>query len=263
MKNIVFFGGGNIAQSIIKGLIDSGYCKTNIFYVDRNDKNQKKLKKLGIKKLSSKNKKIDLFVLSVKPKDAIDAFQSILKENTKPKIVSLVAGVKAKRYKAFNKEKVEIMRAMPNTSSRYGLGITALFNSSFNQKDSSKVVKLFEKVGIVITVKQESKIDTFTGMIGSGPAYFFFLLKSYEKKLLPLCNGNKQKVNEIIVNLMKGIGASVEDNKDLDKLISAVASKKGTTEAGLKSFKTNKLNKIFEKGLKAAIKRSEEISNEY
>ena len=45
------------------------------------------------------------------------------------------------------------------------------------------------------------------------------------------------KVNEIIVNLMKGVGASVENDKDLDKLISAVASKKGTTEAGLKSFK--------------------------
>ena len=72
-----------------------------------------------------------------------------------------------------------------------------------------------------------------------------------------------KKVNEIIVNLIKGIGASIENDKDLDKLISAVASKKGTTEAGLKSFKTNKLNKIFEEGLKAAIKRSEEISNEY
>ena len=67
----------------------------------------------------------------------------------------------------------------------------------------------------------------------------------------------------IIVNLIKGIGASIENDKDLDKLISAVASKKGTTEAGLKSFKTNKLNKIFEEGLKAAIKRSEEMSNEY
>ena len=85
----------------------------------------------------------------------------------------------------------------------------------------------------------------------------------YEKKLLELCDGNKQKVNEIIVNLMKGVGASVENDKDLDKLISAVASKKGTTEAGLKSFKENKLNKVFEKGLKAAIKRSGEISNEY
>ena len=262
MKNLAFFGGGNIAQSIIKGLINSGYSAKNIFFVDRNSNNQKALNKLGIKKLSGAKNKIDLHILAVKPKDATAAFQTILKENTKPKIVSLVAGVKTKRYKSLGKN-IEIMRAMPNTSSKYGLGITAVYNSSFKQTDLSRVIKLFEKVGIVIALKEEKKIDTFTGMIGSGPAYFFYLLKSYEKKLLKLCGGNKQKVNEIIVNLMKGVGASVENDKDLDKLISAVASKKGTTEAGLKSFKENKLNKVFEKGLKAAIKRSGEISNEY
>ena len=262
MKNIAFFGGGNIAQSIIKGLINSGYCKKNIFFVDRNSNNQKALKKLGIKKLSGAKHKIDIYILAVKPKDATAAFQTILKKDTKPKIVSLVAGLKTKRYKSFGKN-IEIMRAMPNTSSKYGLGITAIYNSSFKQRDLSRVIKLFEKIGIIITVKKENKLDAFTGMIGSGPAYFFYLLKSYEKKLLELCNGNKKKVNEIIVNLIKGVGASVENDKDLDKLISAVASKRGTTEAGLKSFKENKLNKVFEKGLKAAIKRSGEISNEY
>ena len=111
--------------------------------------------------------------MAVKPKDATSAFQTILKENTKPKIVSLVAGVKTKRYKSLGKN-IEIMRAMPNTSSKYGLGITAVYNSSFKQTDLSRVIKLFEKVGIVITLKEEKKIDTFTGMIGSGPAYFFY-----------------------------------------------------------------------------------------
>ena len=103
MKNLAFFGGGNIAQSIIKGLINSGYSAKNIFFVDRNSNNQKALKKLGIKKLSGAKNKIDLHILAVKPKDATAAFQTILKENTKPKIVSLVAGVKTKRYKSLGK----------------------------------------------------------------------------------------------------------------------------------------------------------------
>ena len=124
-------------------------------------------------------------------------------------------------------------------------------------------VMLFKKIGIVIEVEKESKLDTFTGMIGSGPAYFFYLLKSYEKKLIPLCDGDKDKANYVMVNLIKGIGMSVENNKDLNKLIAAVASKKGTTEAGLKSFKSNNLDKVFEEGISAAIKRSKEISNEF
>ena len=118
-------------------------------------------------------------------------------------------------------------------------------------------------MGTVIEVNNDSKIDTFTGVIGSGPAYFFQTLKSFEKKLMRLCNQDKKIVKEIIGNLMKGVGSSVENDGNLDNLIHAVASKKGTTEAGLKSLKSNNLNQIFEKGLNAAIKRSKEISNEF
>ena len=48
-----------------------------------------------------------------------------------------------------------------------------------------------------------------------------------------------------------------------DALINAVASKKGTTEAGIKSFKNSGLSKSFDKGIAAAIKRSKEISSEF
>ena len=53
MKNILFFGGGNIAQSVIEGLIKSGYKRNNIFFIDRNTKNKNKLKKLKIKEFLS------------------------------------------------------------------------------------------------------------------------------------------------------------------------------------------------------------------
>jgi Pyrroline-5-carboxylate reductase len=62
---IAFYGGGNIAQAFIEGLLKSGYKKNNIFYVDRNPKNQKLLKKLKIKKLDrQKSLKPDLFILA-------------------------------------------------------------------------------------------------------------------------------------------------------------------------------------------------------
>tara|TARA_B100001250_G_scaffold406423_1_gene425456 strand:+ start:7529 stop:8314 length:786 start_codon:yes stop_codon:yes gene_type:complete len=261
MTNIVFYGGGNITQAVVEGLIKSGYKKNKIFYVDRNHKNKLKLKKLQIKTLKNNLPlKVDLFVLAVKPKDAIDAYKEILKEHKNPKIISFVAGIKSKKYLEINQD-IEFLRAMPNTSSRFNLGITALFNSSFKKNNLKKVISLFERVGIIMELEKELKIDTFTGMIGSGPAYFFYLLKSYEKKMMNLCNKDKKKVNDIMVNLMKGVSLSIENN-NLDDLIKAIASKKGTTEAGLRSFMTNKLDKVFEKGLDAAIKRSKEISNE-
>ena len=68
MKRIVFFGAGNITQSIILGLISSGHNKENILFIDRNRKNRNVLKKLGIKECTNSHKdKIDLFFLAVKP----------------------------------------------------------------------------------------------------------------------------------------------------------------------------------------------------
>ena len=262
MKNILFYGGGNIAQSVIEGLIKSGFSKKNIYFIDRNLSNQKKLKKLKIRKFAGDANEIDFFILCVKPKDALNAYEKITSMKNNPKIVSFVAGIKSKRYLKLNKN-VKFLRAMPNTSSRFDLGITALFNYSFQKTDMAYIKGLFKKFGKVIELDHESKMNQFTGLVGSGPAYFFYLLKTYEKELLKMCNGNKDEVASIMKNLLEGVSKSIQVNDNLDELIKMVASKKGTTEAGLKSFSSNNINKIFKDGLKKAIERSKEISNEY
>ena len=263
MKNILFFGGGNIAQSVIEGLIKSGYKRNNIFFIDRNTKNKNKLKKLKIKEFSKdKSDQISFCFLCVKPKDALSSFKEIKQLKKNAKVISFVAGIKSSKYIKIDKNS-KFMRAMPNTSSRYGLGITALFNSTFSEKDKKLINKFFNKVGMVVELNKEIEMDQFTGLVGSGPAYFFQILKSFEKKLMKLCNEDEKIVREIITNLMKGVGSSIENDGELDNLIKAVASKKGTTEAGLKSLKSNNLNQIFDKGLSAAIQRSKDISNEY
>ena len=262
MKNILFYGGGNIAQSVIEGLIKSGFSKKNIYFIDRNLSNQKKLKKLKIRKFAGDANEIDFFILCVKPKDALNAYEKITIMKNNPKIVSFVAGIKSKRYLKLNKN-VKFLRAMPNTSSRFDLGITALFNYSFQKTDMAYIKGLFKKFGKVIELDRESKMNQFTGLVGSGPAYFFYLLKTYEKELIKMCNGNKDEVASIMKNLLEGVSKSIQVNDNLDELIKMVASKKGTTEAGLKSFSSNNINKIFKDGLKKAIERSKEISNEY
>ena len=78
MKKILFFGAGNIAQALIFGLILSGFDKKNILFIDRNTNNKKALKNIGIREYSKKqNNEIDLFILAVKPKDALAAFSEI------------------------------------------------------------------------------------------------------------------------------------------------------------------------------------------
>jgi len=86
--------------------------------------------------------------------------------------------------------------------------------------------------------------------------------KVYEKRLMKICNNDAKMVADAMSNMLEGVALSVASNDNLDNLIAKVASKKGTTEAGLKSFKENKLLSTFDKGITTAIKRSKEISNE-
>ena len=88
-------------------------------------------------------------MLAVKPKDALEAYNEIIELQDKPKIISLVAGIKTQKYLKSNNI-ATLMRAMPNTSSRFCQGITALFNKSFSERDFKFVKKLFSQVGFVI-----------------------------------------------------------------------------------------------------------------
>ena len=263
MKKIVFYGSGNISQALISGLISSGYKKSFIEFIDRNKINSRKTKKLGAPKTNLKaiDSKSIIF-LGVKPKDAMSAYIEICSVIKKPKIVSLVAGIKSNKYLSQYKD-VELIRAMTNTSSQFNKGITAIYNCSANKTAFNQVSSIFKKLGTTIDITKENKIDDFTGLIGSGPAYFFYLLKVYEKRILKLCDGDKSKKDNIICNLLEGVSHSINDNSNLDELIASVASKKGTTEAGLKSFKSSKLSQNFEKGIAAAIKRAKDISVEF
>ena len=263
MKKIVFYGSGNISQALISGLISSGFKKSFIEFIDRNKINSRKTKKLGATKTNLKaiDSKSIIF-LGVKPKDAMSAYIEICSVIKKPIIVSLVAGIKSNKYLSQYKD-VELIRAMTNTSSQFNKGITAIYNCSANKTAFNQVSSIFKKLGTTIDITKENKIDDFTGLIGSGPAYFFYLLKVYEKRILKLCDGDKSKKDNIICYLLEGVSHSINDNSNLDELIASVASKKGTTEAGLKSFKSSKLSQNFEKGIAAAIKRAKDISVEF
>ena len=177
MNKIVFYGSGNISQAIASGLISSGYDKNLIEFIDRNKINSRKTKKLGATKTNLKaiDSKSIIF-LGVKPKDAMSAYIEICSVIKKPKIVSLVAGIKSNKYLSQYKD-VELIRAMTNTSSQFNKGITAIYNCSANKTAFNQVSSIFKKLGTTIDITKESKIDDFTGLIGSGPAYFFYLLK--------------------------------------------------------------------------------------
>ena len=58
---------------------------------------------------------------------------------------------------------------------------------------------------------------------------------------------------------MHGTSKIIEKNKDLDNIISSIASKGGTTQAALTELKNNKINSIISNAIKKAYKKSRNI----
>ena len=163
MNQIIFYGCGNISQTIIKGLILDGCAKKNILYIDRNPLNKKKLSRYGIKsadqsKLSTTK---NLIILAVKPKDALAACKEISTVISAPQLISLVAGIKIKSLKKSFSSKASIVRAMPTTASRYKKGITAIYGERNSEKLILNTKKLFSRVGISILLKEEEEMNNF------------------------------------------------------------------------------------------------------
>jgi len=258
--NVCFVGCGNIAQAMINGLIRSGVSSSNINCIERNKRKVELLKEKNLKVIELDNlatENFDLVILSVKPKDALAAEKNIFQVAPNSKILTVVAGIELNKYSNPN----SVIRSMPNTSSAFGKGITALYANDHSSKEFNLANDLFKKIGHVFILKNEEEMHVFTSIIGSGQAFLFEVLRIYLDELKKIASDNAD-VKEIFKDFVSSLGDSFSNEPDFETLINKIKSPGGTTQAGLESLEKNFLRSIFRQAFTAAKDRSIEISNE-
>ena len=258
---ICFLGCGNIAQAIIDGLIKSGMQPSNIACIERNEQRVKSLKSQNLQIIELENLAsidFDLIVLAVKPKDALSAEQSILKQAPTAIILSVVAGIGIEKYS----QPKSIIRVMPNTACAFRKGVTAIYALDQSSVAFSSANSLFRKVGHVLTLQNEDEMHRFTSIIGSGQAFLFQVLNTYLKELEKISSTDQVAAKSMFQDFVSSLGDSFSQNPSFESLINKIKSPGGTTQAGLESLEKNNLDKILQDAFKAAENRSIEISNE-
>ena len=95
-----------------------------------------------------------------------------------------------------------------------------------------------------------------TAISGSGPGFVFNLIDAFEKAAINL--GFKKNIAKtLVLETFKGSINLLDINKmSADKLVNTVATKGGTTEAGLKIMNINKIHKIFKDLARASYKKA-------
>lgn len=175
-------------------------------------------------------------------------------------VISILAGATSASIKSSMADKVDVIRVMPNTPALVGRGMSALCTSTDAPADDRAFARaLFEAVGTVIDI-DESQMDAFTALGGSGPAYVFLLAQamaaageraglSAEHALLT--------ARETIAGAGLLLAASTESP---EQLRACVTSKGGTTAAALDVMFDADLPEIIERAVLAARDRGKELA---
>ena len=272
MKNIKetigFIGAGNMATALISGLINSDQSASKIIASSPEQEHLAKLSKdFGIKTTNNNLEIVDnadIVILAVKP-NILQAVIDEIKDVATDKdilVISIAAGVKIEKIESQLGSPMRVIRAMPNTPASIMEGVTAICaNSNAQSNDIENAKLLFECVGKIAHIN-EKDIDIFTALIGSGPAYVFYLIESLLDSSKNLHLSEKEK-KSLLASMISGAANLVLNSDESPNVLrKKVTSPGGVTQTAIEEFETEGLKEILSKSMIAAEKKSIELGED-
>jgi pyrroline-5-carboxylate reductase len=201
----------------------------------------------------------DIVILAVKPQVAMPVLHEIA-ESIAPKsvLLSIATGLRLASLAAPLPVHQPIVRSMPNLPIAVGKSTTPLIaNEYVTAEQKTKIQALFEQAGITNWVNQESEMDLYTAVVGSGPAYVFYFFEALISAGVKL--GLEQNIVKDFVLQMATGALTLANTSDLtlSELRKKITSPGGTTAAALNIFQHHDFNAIILEAIEAAVKRAQ------
>ncbi|MFF7395325.1 pyrroline-5-carboxylate reductase [Achromobacter sp. NPDC008082] len=264
-EKIVFVGGGNMASAIIDGLLEQGRELADFLVIEPYAPTRDALLARGLTCRESVGADIGdaaLCVLATKPQVLQEACGQIHQHlPATATVVSIAAGVELASLSAWLGGHARIVRAMPNTPAKVGLGMTGLFATpACSAAEREQVDALFAAVGERIWTQSEAMIDAVTAVTGSGPGYVFHFMAALEKGALEL-GFTKDDARRLAVSAFRGAaGLAASEDVPLTELQERVTSKGGTTYAALSHMRDAGVADAITQAVHKAEQRARELS---
>jgi pyrroline-5-carboxylate reductase len=268
-STLAFIGGGNMAGSLIGGLVTDGWDPGRIRVADPDAGRTKQLAERFSVITSLDNTEViegaDAVILAVKPQQLHGVASQIAPaiHRQQPVVISIAAGIRETSLRDWLGEGTAIVRCMPNTPAMVQSGATALYaNTRVSEPQRSLAESVLRAVGLALWVDDEDQMDAVTALSGSGPAYFFLFMEALQEAgtRLGLESGTAR-----LLALQTAFGAAkmaLESREDAATLRRQVTSPGGTTERAIEVFRQEGLEDIVLKALQAAAGRSRELALE-
>lgn len=264
---ITFVGGGNMARSLIGGLVRAGKHGADIAVAEPNaDQRAALASDFGVTvcdNAADAARDADAVVLAVKPQvmKAVCTSLGEIAWPRKPLIVSIAAGIRIEQIDTWLGGGYAVVRTMPNTPALIGAGAAGLVaNARADARQRELAQRILDAAGLAVWIADEALMDTVTALSGSGPAYFFLLVEALEDAAvaqgLP-----RETARALAAQTCFGAGRMLrEDGAAPAALRQRVTSPNGTTQAAVESFEANGLRALVAGAVAAATRRGQELS---
>lgn len=263
---IGFIGAGNMAASIVGGLIAEGHAPSHIYLndiaTDRLDELQQQFGVQVSNQYSSFVATCDVLVLAVKPQNMAEVCMALapLLPSPAPLIISIAAGVTVARLQKWLGT-VPVVRVMPNTPALVQKGASGLFASTeVSSTQHAQAEALLSSVGLSVWLAEEALMDSVTAVSGSGPAYFFLLMEQMIASAETLGLDNDTARQLVLQTALGAAELAMQSDVPPSVLRERVTSPGGTTAAALDIFMEGGFASLVADALAAAKRRSEELA---
>lgn len=278
-NNIGFIGAGNMGEAMIGALIKSGTAGPSQIFIHeiRKARADTLKKRYGITAKDDAKDIIeacDVIVFAVKPQSLDPILSEIEKSrvfwqlSSRKLIISIAAGTKIEKFEKYiyasiddkNKRQIPILRVMPNTPALVGEGMSGLCANSMAAANDIEIAKeMLSAMGNVLEC-EESDMDAVTAVSGSGPAYCFYFIEAIIEGAVQL-GFSPESAASLTITTFKGALSLLEHQKESpEQLRQKVTSPNGTTEAAVKVLNDLDVKGAIVKAVRAAAKRSAELS---
>jgi pyrroline-5-carboxylate reductase len=263
---IAFIGGGNMARSLIGGLVSQGRDASSIRVAEPVDALREALARdFGVRVFSNAAEAAagaSTWLLAVKPQvmrvvcDELSAAAA-----TNPLVVSIAAGITSVQLDRWLGGRCAIVRAMPNTPSLIGQGVTGLFaTAAVTPGQRDETAALLRAGGPTAWIDDESLMDAVTAVSGSGPAYVFLLAEAMqaaaERQGLPT-----ETASLLVRQTLAGAAAMLAQADEPAAVLRArVTSPNGTTQAAVEALQAGGFETLLDRAIERATNRGRELS---
>jgi pyrroline-5-carboxylate reductase len=267
-KTIGFIGAGNMAETLMGGLIGSDRSQPD--HLICSDVRTARLDELADRygvRTTKDNKAVidaaDIVIFAVKPQ----IIGSVLKETAdsldpSKLIISIAAGVPLAAIEKALRKELRLIRAMPNVCVAVEAGATAITASAGVKSEDVEMARMvFQSVGRCIVLKEDHLMDAVTGLSGSGPAYIFLILDALSDAGVKM-GLFREDARELAAQTVLGAAKMLlETGLNPGQLKDMVTSPGGTTIAGLHALEQGGLRATLIDAVEAATLRSEALGD--